>query len=102
MHEIPQNIGNYGVLLYAKIGKLRALILNFSVALTVILGGIIGFFFASYAGISTFFLLPFAAGGFIYIAASDLIPEIRKETGLAMSALNFCLFIIGIGIIYFL
>ncbi len=46
------------------------------------------------------FLLPFAAGGFIYIAASDLIPEIRKEARLKKSLANFGVFIIGIVIMF--
>lgn len=99
LHEIPQGIGNYGVLLYAKFHKWRALMLNFLVSLTVIIGGAIGYFVSDAAGMSTMFLIPFTAGSFVYIAASDLIPEIRKEQGLMKSMLNIAVFILGVVII---
>lgn len=98
-HEIPQEIGDFGVLLYAGFTKKRALATNFLVALTVVLGGITGYFLAFMHQL-IFYLLPFAAGGFIYIAASDLMPEIRKETNLKKSLVSFGIFLIGIIIIY--
>jgi zinc and cadmium transporter len=100
LHEIPQEIGDFGVLIHAGFEKKKALIINFLVALTVVLGGIIGYF-ASFKleGIIPY-LLPFAAGGFIYIASSDLMPEIRKETNLKKSMISFLVFILGILIMY--
>lgn len=100
LHEIPQEIGDFGVLIYAGIKKQRALILNFLVATTVILGGILGFYLAKIFEPSIKFLLPFAAGGFIYISASDLLPEIRKETSLAKSLISFGIFLAGIILMY--
>ncbi len=96
LHEIPQEIGDFGVLLYAGFKKQTALIANFIVALTVVLGGIVGYFLSFYLDKFIPYLLPFAAGGFIYIAASDLMPEIRKETSLKKSLLSFGIFILGI------
>ena len=98
LHEIPQEIGDFGVLLHGGFKKAKALLLNFIIALTALLGGIIGFFIASEKVIE--FLLPFAAGGFIYIAASDLIPEIRKAASLKKGLLYFVVFVIGILIMY--
>lgn len=100
LHEIPQEIGDFGVLIHAGFEKKKALIINFLVALTVLLGGLVGYF-ASFkiAGVIPY-LLPFAAGGFIYIAASDLMPEIRKETNLKKSLLSFLVFILGIVLMY--
>ncbi len=98
LHEIPQEIGDFGVLVYGGYDKVKALMLNFFVALTVILGGIVGYFLISSIEIFVTFLLPFAAGGFIYIAASDLIPEIRKETDLKKSLFIFLVFLIGIAL----
>ena len=95
IHEIPQEIGDFGVLIYGKIKKRKALMLNFLVALTAILGGIVGFFLAKFTSLTTDFLIPFAAGGFIYIAASDLIPELKNEN---LSFKIFLTFIIGIGL----
>ena len=100
LHEIPQEIGDFGVLLYGGFEKRKALILNFLTALTAIAGGIIGFFITTMVDNVKLFILPFAAGGFIYIAATDLIPEIRKETSLKKSMIYFGIFILGIIIMY--
>ncbi len=100
LHEIPQEIGDYGVLVYAGFSRYRALILNFVVALVVVLGGIVGYFASSFVGQFTMVLLPLAAGGFIYIAASDLIPEIRSIESLKHSVITFIVFLIGIGLMW--
>lgn len=96
LHEIPQEIGDFGVLVYGGYSRVKALFWNFGSALMAMLGGIVGYFLTEYTEKSVMFLLPFAAGGFIYIAASDLIPEIRKEPGLGKSLLNFGFFLLGI------
>jgi len=96
LHEIPQEIGDFGVLLYAGFGKKKAIIANFLVALTAVLGGLAGYFLSFYINHFTTYLLPFTAGGFIYIAASDLMPEIRKETSLKKSLISFAIFIMGV------
>jgi len=96
LHEIPQEMGDFGVLIYGGFKKVNALFLNFLTALTAILGGIIGYFFLGTEASLTF-LLPFAAGGFIYIAASDLIPELRKEKKVVA---NFLIFVLGIVMMY--
>jgi zinc and cadmium transporter len=100
LHEIPQEIGDFGVLIYGGFTKKKALILNFLTALTAVLGGLIGFFISNMVENVKLFILPFAAGGFLYIAASDLIPEIRKETSLKKSMIYFGIFILGIFIMY--
>ncbi|PIY71212.1 ZIP family metal transporter [Candidatus Roizmanbacteria bacterium CG_4_10_14_0_8_um_filter_35_28] len=96
LHEIPQEIGDFGVLLYSGFGRKKAIISNFLVALTAVLGGLIGYFLSFSIDRFTTYLLPFTAGGFIYIAASDLMPEIRKETNLKKSLVSFAIFIVGI------
>lgn len=101
LHEIPQEIGDFGVLVYGGFEKRKALLLNFLVALTAILGGIFGFYLTQCHN-CTAFLLPFTAGGFLYIAASDLIPEIRKETNLKKSLTSFSIFVLGILLMYLL
>ena len=100
LHEIPQEIGDFGVLIYGGFTKKKALVLNFLTALTAVLGGLIGFFISNMVENVKLFILPFAAGGFLYIAASDLIPEIRKETNLKKSMIYFGIFIVGIFIMY--
>lgn len=96
LHEIPQEIGDFGVLVYGGFKKTKALIFNFLSGLTAVLGGVIGYFFAEASERAVLYLLPIAAGGFIYIAASDLVPEIKHgERGTRM-ALHFGVFVLGI------
>lgn len=100
MHEIPQEIGDFGVLLYSGWKKSKALFYNFMSALAIVVGVILGYFLIDKIEGVVQFLLPFAAGGFIYIAASDLIPELHKETKLGKSLLSFFVFLIGLGLMY--
>lgn len=95
LHEIPQEIGDFGVLLYAGWKKKKALVANFLVSLTVVLGGLVGYYLSSTQQFIDY-LMPFAAGGFIYISTSDLMPEIKKETSLKKSLLFFIVFSLGI------
>lgn len=101
LHEIPQELGDFGVLVYGGFDKKKALMLNFLVALTAVFGGVFGFFISDHFALSQF-LLPLAAGGFIYIASSDLIPEIRKEKNRQKSFLNFIIFVLGVSLMYLL
>ena len=77
IHEIPQEIGDFAVLVYGGLSEIKALIYNFISQLTAVLGGLLGFYYLG-SGNFTFYLLPIAAGGFIYIAIADLSPEIFK------------------------
>lgn len=88
LHEIPQEIGDFGVLLHAGFTKARALFLNFISALFAVLGAAFAFLFSGYAADFNSFMLPLAAGGFIYIAAADLIPELHKTIGAKKSFLQ--------------
>ena len=97
-HEVPQQLGNFGVLIYSGFKKLRALFLNFLASLVIVLGGIAGFFLSEKIGDYVVYLLPFAAGNFIYIACSDLIPEIKQRETLKKSLLLFFVFLLGIAI----
>lgn len=99
-HEIPQELGDFGVLVYGGWKKAKALLFNFLSALTAILGALIAYIASNLAeGVSSF-LLPFAAGGFIYIAASDLIPELHRETDIKRTIVSFLFFIIGIALMF--
>ena len=99
-HEIPQEIGDFGVLIYGGFKKKKALILNFIVALTIVAGGFVGYFISQTIDQATTFLLPFAAGGFIYIAATDLVPEIKKELDFKKYTATLIVFILGILIMW--
>lgn len=78
-HEIPQEIGEYAVLIHGGMKRTRAIFFNFVSSLTAILGVLATFLFASSIKGSIPFILAIAGGGFIYIATADLIPEIHKE-----------------------
>lgn len=98
LHEIPQELGNFGILIHGGVKRRRALIFNYIAQTTAILGGITGYFAASALHASIVYLLPFAAGNFIYIAAADLIPEIKHTTNLRRSVIHFGIFLAGIGL----
>lgn len=98
-HEIPQEIGDFGVLLHGGFTKTRALFYNFLTALTAVVGGIIALIIGTRTEHLTSFLIPFAAGSFIYIAGSDLIPELHKEVSLKKSIAQFVVMLCGVLII---
>jgi zinc and cadmium transporter len=99
-HEIPQEIGDFGVLLYAGYSKRKALFFNFLSALTAMIGAIIGIIFAEKSSIFVYIVMPLAVGGFLYIAGSDLIPEIHKQQEKKFSFRNLAGILLGILIMY--
>lgn len=96
LHEIPQEVGDFGVLVYGGFGKMSALIWNYASAVIIVFGGIVGFYLSALVESAAVLLLPFAAGNFIYIAASDLIPEIKHGEDVRRNLLHFFTFVIGI------
>jgi zinc and cadmium transporter len=100
LHEIPQEIGDFGILLYAGYSKRKALFFNFLSALTAILGAVVGLMFAEKSTVFTYIIMPIAVGGFLYIAGSDLIPEIHKKQGNKFSFRYLVGIILGILIMY--
>jgi zinc and cadmium transporter len=94
VHEVPQELGDFGVLVHAGWNKRKALLFNVLSALTFLLGGLLAYL-ASFR-FDVAFLLPFAAGNFIYIGASDLVPQINKPASLAQNAIHFVFFAVGI------
>ena len=97
LHEIPQEIGDFGVLVYGGFNRIKALYLNYISAITVTVGGVVGFLLHGWIGESIALLLPFAAGNFIYIASTDLIPEIRFKQSIVKSITRFVVFLVGVG-----
>lgn len=96
LHEIPQELGDFGVLIYGGMKRSKALFFNFLTGLVAVIGGIAGFFLSTKIGDSIVYLLPFAAGNFIYIASSDLIPEIKHKGNIKKSITYFFVFLLGI------
>jgi zinc and cadmium transporter len=99
-HEIPQEIGDFGVLVHGGIKSTKALFYNFMTALMALAGGLLGYFLIPEIGNFEFYILPFAAGGFLYIAAADLIPELHKESRTARTILAFGMFLVGIALMW--
>ena len=100
LHEIPQEIGDFGVLIHGGFKIKKALLMNFITALTAVVGTVISLIVGSYATGLENFLLPFALGSFIYLASSDLIPELHKETEPSKSLVQFLVLILGVMIMY--
>ncbi len=96
LHEIPQELGDFGVLIHAGLSTRTALMYNFMTALMAVAGVIIGYFLIQQIEALSGMILPVAAGGFIYIAASDLIPELHKEEDMKKSVYSFLFFILGV------
>ncbi len=97
-HEIPQEMGDFGVLIYGGLSRATALSLNFLSATTAFLGAIAVLLLSLKAQNITTFLVPFTAGGFIYIAGSDLIPELKKHISPLNSLLELSCLILGIAV----
>lgn len=95
-HEIPQELGDFAILVHGGWSNKKALLFNFVSALTFPLGGVIAF--AVSKAIDVSFLIPFAAGNFLYIGASDLIPEIKHHHGVRQNIVHFASFTFGVAI----
>ncbi len=96
LHEIPQEIGDFGVLIHGGFKKSKALFFNFLSALTAFLGAAFALVASTYIENIELFLIPLAIGGFIYIAGSDLIPELHKDFETKKSIWQLLIFIAGI------
>jgi zinc and cadmium transporter len=95
LHEIPQEIGDFAVLLHAGYSKARALWLNFLSAILSI-AGVVLILVMHKAGAIAEIILPIAAGGFIYIAVADLIPELHKTKETKNSIVQFVAVLTGV------
>ena len=95
-HEVPQEIGDFGILVYGGFSKFRALLFNFLCALAAILGALIGYALSNFTDGASMFLISFTAGGFIYVAASDLIPELHRQKDVKKANIAFGTFILGL------
>ena len=95
LHEIPQEIGDFGVLIHGGFTKAKALALNFLSAIASIAGAILTITIGKTIQNIELILIPITIGGFIYIAGSDLIPELHKETGIKKSIIQLISLILG-------
>ena len=95
-HEIPQELGDFGVLLHSGFNRKKALLFNFFSAALAIAGGILAVWLSSRIDGLLFFLIPFTSRNFIYIASSNLIPELQKEPRLGRSLAQLVSMLAGI------
>ena len=102
LHEIPQELGDFGVLINAGFSRARALVFNLLSGLLAIVGAIVSLL-ASHSVVSfSEFMLPFTAGGFIYIAGCDLLPKLQKERKPLKSGVQLAALVLGVGLMYLL
>jgi zinc and cadmium transporter len=92
-HEVPQELGDFAVLVHGGWENGKALLFNTISALTFLLGGLVTYAAATRVDVS--FLISFAAGKFLYIGASDLVPEVNKHERFAMNLVHFGAFVLG-------
>ena len=98
LHEIPQEIGNFAILVHSGYKTRKAVMVNFLSALVAFLGVFFTLFLKNYATNFILYLVPITAGGFLYIAGSDLIPELKHETKIATSIGQLAGMILGIAV----
>ncbi|MFW9829462.1 MAG: ZIP family metal transporter, partial [Candidatus Thorarchaeota archaeon] len=91
-----QEIGDFGILLYGGFSKKRALLFNFGSALVALLGGLFAFFLSDILEMFSLFFLAFSGGGFLYLASTELMPELIKEKNLKKSIIQAFVFLAGI------
>lgn len=101
-HEVPQELADFGVLLYSGWSKIKAMVFNFISATTAIVGAIIGFFLADKTPYFTGFIIPFAAGNFLYIAAANLVPELHRKHKVIDTFLHLLAIALGVAIMFFI
>ncbi len=99
LHEIPQEIANFGVLIYSGFSKVKALWWNFASAMIAVVGGILAYYLDMVMAEAIPIFLSIAAGAFLYLAMSDIIPELHHETNRKQIALQTIWLIVGVVLI---
>lgn len=102
IHEIPQEVADVGILLSRGMKPARAILFNALSALASLAGALLAYFFSAAIEGALPALLAVTAGGFIYIAAADLIPEIHKERSRPKMIRQFLLFLVGCAAVFLL
>jgi zinc and cadmium transporter len=97
LHEIPQEIGDYAILLSSGYSKFRALFLNFLIAMTAIFGAVVVLILQASMPDVEQYILPLVAGNFLYISVADLLPELRKQTQIRYAVIQ--LIAAGLGVL---
>ncbi len=102
IHELPQEIGDFGILLYGGFTKKKAILANLGTALISIFGGVFAYLMTEAVEGFNLFFLAFSGGGFLYLACSELVPEMLEEKNVKKSLIQVILFCLGVLMIYLL
>ncbi len=103
VHEIPQEMGDIGTMMHLGYPRRRAVIFNLVSSLASIVGGVSVYLFGMFHGTSMAGILGFIAGGFLYIAGADLLPEAHRELNKKKHVVTHAMtFLTGIGILWIL
>lgn len=97
LHEVPHEIGDFAILIQSGHPKRRAMMLQLVTAVGAIIGTVCGLLVEGMASSSTIWILPFTAGGFIYIATVSVIPELLQDTMLWQSVKELLAILVGVG-----
>jgi zinc and cadmium transporter len=97
-HEIPQELGDFGVLIHGGWEKRTALLFNLLSGLTFLVGSLVAYYASLRVDVG--WLVPLAAGNFLYIGASDLVPEVNKSHSIGANLLHFVCFAAGLGLLH--
>lgn len=102
LHEIPQEIGDFGILIHAGFSRSKALLMNFLSASVAVVGALVALVIGPLTEGFVNAILPLTAGGFIYIAGSDLVPELHKVHEAGKSLIQFLAMLLGVGLMFLL
>ena len=100
LHEFPQEMSDFFVLIRAGMSKTKALLLNFLVSISTLAGALIAYFALSSIEFAIGPLLGIAAGNFLYIAASDLLPSLHAKENKSRRAIQVILLFVGLGVMF--
>jgi len=99
-HEVPQELGDFGILVHSGWSRPSALVYNVASALTFLIGGVTAYALAGSVNVAV--VVPFAAGNFIYIAATDLLPRLTTQESPGDKVAHTASFVVGLGLLYVL
>jgi zinc and cadmium transporter len=98
-HEIPQELGDFAILLHSGFSRGKALVYNMLASLTTVIGGVVAYFSLSLANAAVPYVLAIAASSFIYIAVADLIPGLHKRPEFSATVQQIVLIALGVTVI---
>jgi zinc and cadmium transporter len=99
-HEIPQEVGDFAILLHSGLTRIRALVMNVISSLSTLIGALLAYYSLQSTMMVIPYVLAIAASSFIYVAMADLLPGLHKRTELRQTVMQMVLIICGVAVIY--